>query len=42
MVTAPYLFKSARLGFRTWEETDIKDVIVMNADPVVCAISQLH
>ncbi len=30
-----YLFTSARLGFRPWEETDLPRLIAMNADPVV-------
>ncbi len=30
-----YLFTSARLGFRPWEETDLPKLIAMNADPVV-------
>lgn len=31
----PYLFTSARLGFRNWEHTDIPAMAVINADPDV-------
>ncbi len=30
-----YLFKSARLGFRNWQPTDIPLMAAINADPVV-------
>ena len=30
-----YLFTSERLGFRTWEESDIPGMIRINSDPVV-------
>jgi len=31
----PYLFKSARLGFRNWVESDTKPMSEINSDPVV-------
>ncbi len=31
----PYLFTSARLGFRNWIATDIPKMATLNADPVV-------
>ena len=30
-----YLFTSARLGFRSWRESDLPDFIQLNADPAV-------
>ena len=30
-----YLFTSERLGFRTWQESDIPGMIRINSDPVV-------
>ncbi len=30
-----YLFQSPRLGFRTWTNNDLPDLIMMNSDPVV-------
>lgn len=32
---SPYLFTSARLGFRNWQEADIKPMAAINADPSV-------
>ena len=30
-----YLFKSIRLGFRTWNESDLDSLMLLNQDPEV-------
>jgi len=35
MAVSLYLFKSAKLGFRNWQISDLTDFTSMNADPLV-------